>query len=307
MYYEINENSARRAKEANSYSDYKEGSATAGYKSAVDEVCEIAEKQKKKVDPEYHGKIDYLVDLYARKLAENLNKRNEIDARVPSILITGGGNFPIRKKEKQNAAREKNYAEYNRIQGIVRKIRTVGTGGIRSDKNDAIGKLEKKLAKLVADQELMKSANRAIRLKDTEKGNEKLSELGFTDEQIEALRTPDFAGRIGYQSFRLSNNNANIRRIKKRIEELKAEQDSGQAEDKEFQGFILREDTAAVRIQFLFDDKPDEETRSILKANGFRWSPKNKAWQRMLNRNGRNAAETVIRKIEELKPAVINA
>ena len=36
MYYEINENAARRAKEANSYSDYKEGSATACYKSAVD-------------------------------------------------------------------------------------------------------------------------------------------------------------------------------------------------------------------------------------------------------------------------------
>lgn len=301
MYYEINENAARRAKEANSYSDYQEGSATAGYKSAVDEVIEIAERQKKRVDPEYHGKIDYLVDLYARKLAENLNKRNEIDARVPSMLITGGGNFPTRKKEKQNAAREKNYAEYDRIHGIIRKIRSVGTGGIRSDENNAVEKLEKKLAKLEADQELMKAANKAIRLKDTEKGNARLAELGFTDRQIAELRTPDFAGRIGYQSFRLSNNSANIRRIKKRIEELKAEQDSGQTEDKQFQGFTLREDTEAVRIQFLFDDKPDEESRSILKSNGFRWSPKNKAWQRMLNRNGRSAAETVIRQIGELK------
>ena len=47
MYYEINENAARRAKEANSYSDYQEGTATSGYKSAVDEVVEIAERQKK--------------------------------------------------------------------------------------------------------------------------------------------------------------------------------------------------------------------------------------------------------------------
>lgn len=301
MYYEINENAARRAKEANSYSDYQEGFATAGYKSAVNEVIEIAERQKKRVDPEYYGKIDYLVDLYARKLAENLNKRNEIDARVPSMLITGGGNFPIRKKEKQNAAREKNYAEYDRIQGIVQKIRSVGTGGIRSDEADAVGKLEKKLAKLEADQELMKAANKAIRMKDTEKGNAKLAELGFTDRQIAELRTPDFAGRIGYQSFYLSNNNANIRRIKKRIEELKAEQESESVEDQEYDGFTLTENKELMRIQFLFDDKPDEQTRSILKSNGFRWSPKNKAWQRMLNRNGRLAAETVIREIGELK------
>lgn len=297
MYYEINENAARRAKEANSYSDYKEGSATAGYKSAVDEVIEIAERQKKRVDPEYHGKIDYYVDLYARKLAENLNKRNEIDARVPSILITGGGNFPVRRKEKQNAARERNYAEYDRIQGIIRKIRSVGTGGIRSDEANAVEKLEKKLKALEDRQEHMKAVNKAIRLKDTGKGDEKLAELGYSPEQIAELRKPDFAGRIGYPSYHLQNNNANIRRIKKRIEDLKAEQSHGQAEDKEFQGFTLRENAEAVRIQFLFDDKPDEETRAVLKSNGFRWSPKAKAWQRMLNDNGRRAAERVLNEL----------
>lgn len=294
MYYEINENAARRAKEANSYSDYQEGSATSGYKSAVDEVIEIAERQKNRVDPEYHAKIDYLVDLYARKLAENLNKRNEIDARVPSILITGGGNFPVRRKEKQNAARDKNYAEYDKIQGIIRKIRSVGTGGIRSDENDAIGKLEKKLKKLEENQELMKAANKAVRMKDTEKGDQKLLEMGYSPYEINQLRTPDFAGRIGYASFHLSNNNANIRRIKKRIEDLQAEQESEAVEDQEHDGFTLHEDTGLMRIQFLFDDKPDEETRTILKSHGFRWSPKNKAWQRMLNRNGRSAAQQVI-------------
>jgi len=298
MYYPINEDAARRAKEANSYSNYKEGSATDYYKSAVDEVIEIAERQKKRVDPEHHEKIDYLVDLYARKLAENLNKRNEIDASVPSILITGGGNFPVRRKEKQNAARERNYAEYDRIQGIIRKIRTIGTGGIRSDESNAVEKLEKKLKSLEDRQEHMKAVNKAIRLKDTGKGDEKLAELGYSPEQIAELRKPDFAGRIGYPSFHLQNNNANIRRIRKRIEDLKAEQSHGQAEDKHFQGFTLRENAEAVRIQFLFDDKPDEETRAVLKSNGFRWSPKNKAWQRMLNDNGRRAAERVLNELK---------
>ena len=57
----------------------------------------------------YHDKIDALVDRYARRLAENLNERNAIDARVPSILITGAATSPWRKKAKQNAARDRNY------------------------------------------------------------------------------------------------------------------------------------------------------------------------------------------------------
>ena len=108
-YYEISEAAAKRAKDMNSYSDYAPGSATAGYRAMVDEAYALAEKQKAQADPMYHDKIDALVDRYARRLAENLNERNAIDARVPSILITGGGNFPVAKKVKQNAARDRNY------------------------------------------------------------------------------------------------------------------------------------------------------------------------------------------------------
>ena len=70
-YYPINEGAARRAKEMNSFSDYKEGSATAEYRAMVDKAAAIAEKQKSRVDPMYHEKIDHLLDTYARKLAEN--------------------------------------------------------------------------------------------------------------------------------------------------------------------------------------------------------------------------------------------
>ena len=118
-YYTINEAAAKRAKDANSFSDYKQGSATAEYRHYVDEAVQIAEKQKQRVDPMYHEKIDSLLDTYARKLAANMNKGYEIDARVPSILIAGGSNFPIRKKEKQNAARDSNYREWQDIQGPV--------------------------------------------------------------------------------------------------------------------------------------------------------------------------------------------
>jgi len=104
-YYKINEEAARRAKEVNSFYDYKPGSATGEYKTMVDKAARIAEAQKKRAGPMYHEKIDRLLDTYSRKLAENMNSGCAIDARVPSVMIAGPANFPTRKKEKQNAAR----------------------------------------------------------------------------------------------------------------------------------------------------------------------------------------------------------
>lgn len=143
-YYEISEATAKRAKDMNSYSDYAPGSATAGYRAMVDEAYALAEKQKAQVDPMYHDKIDALVDRYARRLAENLNERNAIDARVPSILITGGSNFPVAKKVKQNAARDRNYGEYAEIEKLLDKIRSTGRGGISADDDLARGKAPQK-------------------------------------------------------------------------------------------------------------------------------------------------------------------
>ena len=100
-YYPINETTARRAKEMNSYFNYEPGSATAAYRQEVDKAAAIAEAQKARVDPMYHEKIDRLLDTYARKLAENINQSYAIGARCPSILTAGSSNFPVRKKENK--------------------------------------------------------------------------------------------------------------------------------------------------------------------------------------------------------------
>ena len=182
-YYPINEEAAKRAKDMNSFSDYQPGSATAGYRAMVDEAYAAAERQKARVDPMYHDKIDTLVDRYARKLAENLNERNVIDARVPSILISGGGNFPVTKKHKQNAARDRNYGEYAEISKLLDKIRSVGMGGISADDDLAVEKLTKKLEGLESQQTTMKAVNAYFRKHKTLDGCPEL-----TPEQAEKLK-----------------------------------------------------------------------------------------------------------------------
>lgn len=167
LYYPIREDAARRAKEMNSFSDYKEGSATAEYRRCVDQAVEIAKHQKEKVDPIYHGKIDALVDTYARKLADNMNRGFEIDARVPSVMIAGPANFPTGKKAKQNAARTHNMEEWRQVQGILDKIKSTGMGGISADNPHAVEQLEKKLERLEQSQQTMKEVNAYYRKHQT--------------------------------------------------------------------------------------------------------------------------------------------
>lgn len=293
-YYPINEDAAKRAKAANSYFDYVPGSATKSYQVMVDEAAVIAAKQKDKVDPMYHDKIDGLLDKYARELAEVINKGNEIDARVPSILVAGGSNFPVRKKEKQNAARESNESRYMEVQGILRKIRSTGTGGIMSDDKNAVEKLTVKLEALEREQERMKAVNAYYRKHKTLDGCPGLTEDARRRLESGMSRSVHDAP---YPGWALSNNNANIHRIRDRIAALEKEAqraaENADAEPVEGDGYKLVENAELGRIQFLFDGKPDESTRALLKSHGFRWSPSQSAWQRMLNDNGRYAAQQV--------------
>ena len=258
----------------NSFSDYKQGSATAEYRHYVDEAVQLAERQKQRVDPMYHEKIDSLLDTYARKLAANMNKGYEIDARVPSILIAGGSNFPTRKKEKQNAARDSNYREWQDIQGLLDKIRSTGMGGISADDPQAVQKLEKKLESLEKSQETMKAVNAYYRKHKTLDGCPHLP-----PEELEKLKA-DMASSWHledkpFATWALSNNSAEIRRVKDRIKSLSQQKEIGFV-GWEFDGGKVEANTEANRLQIFFEDKPDEATREALKSNGFRWSPKSR-------------------------------
>ena len=290
-YYPINEAAARRAKEMNSYSDYKPGSATAEYRSYVEEAVQLAERQKARVDPMYHEKIDSLLDTYARKLAANMNKGFEIDARVPSILIAGGSNFPVRKKEKQNAARDTNYREWQDIQCLLDKIRSTGMGGISADDPQAVQKLEKKLAGLEKAQETMKAVNAYYRKHKTLDGCPHLSAESIEKMKADMVSQWHIEDKP-YPTWALSNNSAEIRRVKERIKSLSQQREIGYV-GWEFEGGKVEANAEANRLQILFEEKPDAATREELKSNGFRWSPKAEAWQRQLTDNAYRSADYI--------------
>lgn len=286
----------------NSYFDYKAGSATAEYKRSVDAAAKIAEEQKRKVDSIHHERIDRLLDTYARKLADNINKRNAIAARVPSILVAGGSNFPVRKKEKQNRADEVAMEEWREIQGLLNKIRGVGKGGISADDPEAVQKLKLKLEGLERDQESMKAVNAYYRKHKTLEGCP-----GLDPVRIEKLKASMARDRHPepkpYPSFRLTNNSAVIRQTKEQIAELtrRAETDY---EGWIFDGDEVKMDQQANRLQVFFDEKPDRDTCSAMRHGGFKWAPSVGAWQRQLTDNAIYAAKHLdcLRPLSEEQP-----
>lgn len=108
------------------------------------------------------------------------------------------------------------YEESKKEDYYTKKAATVGSGGISSDDPDAISKLTEKLNRLQDMQDKMKEANKAIRKNDPKA----LQELGYSEEGIKKLFTPNCLGGIGFTAYSLRNNNAEIRQLKQRIEQL---------------------------------------------------------------------------------------
>lgn len=301
VYYTINEEAAKTAHEMMSFRDYKEGSKTAEYQSYVNKAYDLADKVAE-AKPDEAERVYRLAERYSRKMAENMNANSHIGCMCPSVMISGAGNFPVKKKEKQNAAANRNYQQFKEIQGILTKIKNIlyGKEIIKSGDERAIEKLEEKLEGLKELQESMKAANKALRMKDVEKGNEALRDMGYADSRIKELREPDFCGRIGFPDYALQNNNANIRRIEGRIKSLKAAKEKG-TQEAECKFFKIVRNTEEMRLQLIFEGKPEPEVREVLKSNGFRWAPSQSAWQRHLNGNSEYSLRQVINALEQME------
>ena len=72
----------------------------------------------------------------------------------------------------------------------------------------------------------------------------------------------------------------------------------------EKEGYTIVKNFADDRLQIIYDGKPDRDTISKLKSNGFRWSPSNMAWQRQLTSNAYYAAARVVDvTVDELRNA----
>jgi hypothetical protein len=238
------------------------------------------------------GTLDKLGDAFARYRAGYAGRYRawlHSHSRCISWMITGPARFPTRRAQKWNAAAD------GRLQSLVEFRETVRRAIIRdlrpdlrpimAGDADAIERLAVKLANMERLQTAMKHANAAIR-KHAKAGAEAqvlaLVELGFSPARAADLLKPDFAGRIGFAPYELSNNNATICRTRERLEQLERAH-AQPVREAQGEGVRIEEDPPANRVRLFFDGKPDADTRDRLKSCGFRWAPSLGAWQAYIN------------------------
>lgn len=295
MYYPIDEGTARAAHDMMSFRDYQPGSATAEYRTLVDNAAALVERQKQAVSPYHHDKLDALLDRYARQLADWTNAYNRNGASCPSVMISGGSNFPVHKKLKQNAREDSLRQQRQAIDAILDKIKSVGAGPVDLTDPHAREILTDQLNAARQTLDYCKAGNAYFRKHKTLRGYGNLN-----DEQADRLTDPeDFGMRLygkPYPDYELTSLRGKIKRLEARLAELDKLQATPTA-SREVNGVQIVEDTTDNRLRLIFPDKPDEATRALLKSYGFRWSPRAGAWQRQLTNNARYAAKEILSKI----------
>ena len=114
------------------------------------------------------------------------------------------------------------------------------------------------------------------------------------------------------QNARRENLSRDFEKLQNLLEKIKRPEGWGYAEIKrdtivsnEFDGvqfFKVVTNEEVNRLQLVdFEEIPTDEHKSILKHNGFKWSPRFKAWQRQLTENAINGVWRVVREFERLE------
>lgn len=219
-------------------------------------------------------------------------------AGIVSTMIAGPANFPVRRMEKRNQAAHRRLEDLTTfkeraVRAIVSELHPEWKPIAKSD-SDALERLQAELRELERTQEMMKAANAIIRKhhKDRDECVRQLVILGLSEESAREITTPNSWKGIGFPSYRLTNNSANIRRVKGRIAEVeKLHEFQRQVEQREGGG-MLKGPLADVelapgenRIRLHFPAKPDRDTIQELKSNGFRWAPSLGAWSAYFKRS----------------------
>lgn len=147
--------------------------------------------------------------------------------------------------------------------------------------DDAIERLEAKIAELSEIQEKMKATNKIIRSKSMSDAAKvaALCKLGYS----ELYATRFVANNNQFPAYSLTNNNAKINAAKKQLARAKALNDK---EDKEYQisDLTIEECYSENRVRLYFPGKPEESMRIKLKRNGFRWASSIGCWQAYISR-----------------------
>jgi hypothetical protein len=222
---------------------------------------------------------------YRARMRRNTLAYLHSSARCVSWFIAGPSNFPAARMAKRSDIAHKRLNELiefrSRAMAAIKRRLRPDLRAIYAGDGDALERLEAKVSSAEALQARMKATNATIRRHAKEGPAGQVAALlgmGYQEMTARRLLEPDFCGRIGFADYELTNNGANIRRMKARVEQITRLQNTpGQ----QLEGSAARMEDCPPenRVRLFFPGKPAVEIRDELKRSGFRWAPSLGCWQ----------------------------
>jgi len=195
----------------------------------------------------------------------------------------------------QSKAR-KGYELYKQAQELKsRADAAYSNGAIYSDDPAAIDKLLAEIAEKELEVARMKAINKWARSKQ----DQYLDLYELTPSIVAEMLRP-YAQEGCFPSYALSNRNANIRRLKQRVEAVKRKQ-AIQASSETINGVLIEQNPNLMRTQIKFNGKPPQTIIDMLKSSGFRWSTTEERWQRLIGNGAVCLARHIAQRYGEVK------
>lgn len=245
------------------------------------------------------GERETYITAYRQKLSAQFSALS----RCANPMVTGRGGFDYHRQENTNRSYQNRYEEFrNWRQKVLEAVRRKKEAARPEEE-----KLEKAWQTLKRD---IKSSADTIHGIDTGQCRgynralfvssilNKVSTFANHGEVEIVRRAVDFISeynaRVRKPVITPRNKFFQLPELAERMRErLKAVQ-SRENKEVPFEGGTLVWNYGEDRLQILFDRIPEDNRRKELKSSGFRWSPRNKAWQRQLTSNALSAAKRVL-------------
>ena len=263
----INEELARSAHYANSFRQYREGESRQRFEAqALNFVNEVTEEKAEK-----HPHIKEQLENILTSLAAWYNKNNSIEASCPSVMISGAANFPVKKKERQNAARTNHWEAFKKLQERVTKL-------AKWQPKDA-ETMQDQLTMLIELHASCIECNKYYRKHGT------LSGFEFVNEK----QKRDAYFHIGLPYHDQPFASYNLTSIKNKIKRLQANQEAASKSTEEHESDFFRIETTDERINLYLNERVDKETFALFRKNGFLWSSRNQCFTRQNTLNAHHS------------------
>ena len=254
------------------------------------------------------------ISRYKRTLADKYNAVLDAKSRTMSSMIAGPSNFPARRNQKRVDTEMKRTNELLDWDKKAQKSMQKAVAGSASPemKNAAEwGKLKSDINRNMATvlgidkkAEGFRGYDRSSFTTSIQAKIKRLAASGQTDLVNKALQhIKDSQASLKKPIFTDRNSIWSLGTVAEKSTVAKAAQAAAVKANPEsrasvqFKGVDIVENRAADRLQLRFPDKPDASVRSELKSRGFRWSPKEGAWQRQLTDNARSSAVGALEKV----------